>query len=143
MLKVSPWKGVIRFGKRGKLNPRYIGPFEILDRIGPMAYRLNLPPELNNVHNVFHVSNLKKCLTDDNVVIPLDEIHIDNQLHFVERPIEIMDRGAKQLKRSRIPIVKVRWDSRRGHEFTWEREDQIREKYPHLFEKLLPPEATA
>ncbi|KAD4586096.1 hypothetical protein E3N88_23697 [Mikania micrantha] len=133
LLKVSPWKGVIRFGKRGKLNPRYIGPFEITKRIGPVTYELNLPVELSSVHNVFHISNLKKCLSDETLVIPLEEIQIDEQLNFVEEPVEIMDRETKKLKLSKIPIVKVRWNSRRGPEFTWEREDQMKQKYPHLF----------
>ncbi|GKD08610.1 hypothetical protein Tco_1188295 [Tanacetum coccineum] len=133
MLKVAPWKGVMRFGKRGKLNPRYIGPFRIIERIGPVAYRLELPQELSRVHNVFHVCNLKKCLSDDTLVIPLEEIQLDDKLNFVEEPVEIMDREVKQLKRSRIPIIKVRWNARRGPEYTWEREDQFREKYPHLF----------
>ena len=86
LLKVSPWKGVVRFGKRGKLNPRYVGPFEILGRIGKVAYRLNLPEELSGVHNVFHVSNLKKCLSDETLIVPLKELTIDEQLHFVEEP---------------------------------------------------------
>ncbi|GKD03370.1 putative reverse transcriptase domain-containing protein [Tanacetum coccineum] len=133
MLKVSPWKGVIHFGKRGKLSPRYIRPFKILARIGPVAYKLELPQELSGIHNTFHVSNLKKCLSDENLVIPLDEIKLDDKLHFIEEPVEIMDREVKQLKQSRIPIVKVRWNSRRGPEYTWEREDQMRQKYPHLF----------
>ncbi|GKB74816.1 hypothetical protein Tco_0936228 [Tanacetum coccineum] len=133
MLKVVPWKGVMRFGKHGKLNPRYIGPFKIIERIGPVAYRLELPQELSRVHNVFHVCNLKKCLSDDTLVIPLEEIQLDDKLNFVEEPVEIMDREVKQLKRSRIPIVKVRWNARRGPEYTWEREDQFMEKYPHLF----------
>ncbi|GJX64377.1 hypothetical protein Tco_0298720 [Tanacetum coccineum] len=133
MLKVAPWKGVMRFGKRGKLNPRYIGPFRIIERIGPVAYRLELPQELSRVHNVFHICNLKKCLSDDTLVIPLEEIQLDDKLNFVEEPVEIMDREVKQLKRSRIPIIKVRWNARRGPEYTWEREDQFREKYPHLF----------
>ncbi|GJX97302.1 hypothetical protein Tco_0353100 [Tanacetum coccineum] len=94
MLKVSPWKGVVRFGKRGKLSPRYIGPFKILSRV----------------------------------------VRIDEKLHFIEEPIEIMDREVKQLKQSRIPIVKVRWNSSRGPEYTWEREDQMWKKYPHLFD---------
>ncbi|GJS12932.1 putative reverse transcriptase domain-containing protein [Tanacetum coccineum] len=106
MLKVSPWKGVIRFEKRGKLNPRYIGPFKIIAR---------------------------KCLSDESLVIPMKELRLDEKLNFVEEPVEIMDREVKQLKQSRIPIVKVRWNSKRGPEFTWEREDQISAKYPHLF----------
>ncbi|GJR80275.1 hypothetical protein Tco_0151060 [Tanacetum coccineum] len=133
MLKVSPWKGVIRFGKRGKLNPRYIGPFKILAKVGTVAYRLELLEQLSRVHSNFHVSNLKKCLSDETLAIPLDEIQIDDKLHFIKEPVEIMDREVKCLKQSCIPIVKVRWNSRRGREFTWERKDQIRKKYPHLF----------
>ncbi|GJY73838.1 putative reverse transcriptase domain-containing protein [Tanacetum coccineum] len=114
MLKVSPHKGVIRFGKRGKLNPRYIGPFKILERIGPVAYKLELLEELSNVHSTFHVSNLKKCLSDESLVILMKELRLDDKLNFVEEPVEIMDREVKQLKQSRIPIVKVRWNSKRG-----------------------------
>ncbi|GJZ60930.1 putative reverse transcriptase domain-containing protein [Tanacetum coccineum] len=133
MLKVSPWKGVIRFGKRGKLSPRYIGPFKIIERIGPVAYKLELPEKLRGIHSTFHVSNLKRCLADENLIIPLEEIQLDDKLHFIEEPVEIMDREVKRLKQSRIPIVKVRWNSRRGPEFTWEREDFFRSKYPQLF----------
>nr|GEW12110.1 putative reverse transcriptase domain-containing protein [Tanacetum cinerariifolium] len=133
MLKVSPWRGVIRFGKCGKLSPRFIGPFKVIERIGPVAYKLELPDKLCGIHDTFHVSNLKRCFVNDNVVIPLDEVQLDEKLHFVEEPVEIMDKEVKRLKQSRIPIVKVRWNSRRGLEFTWEREDFFRRKYPHLF----------
>nr|GEX06835.1 reverse transcriptase domain-containing protein [Tanacetum cinerariifolium] len=107
MLKVAPRKGVIRFGKRGKLNPRYIGPFKILERIGPGEYKLDLPEELSNVHNTFDVSNLKKCVSNESLVIPMKELQLDDKLNFVEESVEIMDREIKQLRQSRIPIIKV------------------------------------
>ncbi|GKE73184.1 putative reverse transcriptase domain-containing protein [Tanacetum coccineum] len=143
MLKISPWKGVVRFGKRGKLNPRYVGPFKVLERIGVVAYKLELPQELSRVHNTFHVSNLKKCYADKPLAVSLDGLHIDDKLHFVEELAYIMDREVKQLKQSRIPIIKVQWNSRRGPEFTWEREDQFRKKYPHLFTKTAPSSSAA
>ncbi|GKA82828.1 putative reverse transcriptase domain-containing protein [Tanacetum coccineum] len=138
MLKVSPCKGVIQFGKRGKLNPRYIRPFKILERIDPVAYKLELPEELSNVYSTFHISNLNKCLSDESLVIPMKELRLDDKLNFVEELVEIMDQEVKQLKQSRIPIIKVRWNSKRGPEFTWEREDQIHAKYPHLFSNTTP-----
>ncbi|GKE99445.1 putative reverse transcriptase domain-containing protein [Tanacetum coccineum] len=118
MLNVSPWKGVIRFGKRRKLNPRYIGPFKVLAKVGTVAYKLALTQKLIRVHITFHVSNLKKYLSNEPLAIPLDEIHIDDKLHFVEEPVEIMDRKVKRLRQSRIRIIKVEWNSRRGPEFT-------------------------
>nr|GEU74791.1 putative reverse transcriptase domain-containing protein [Tanacetum cinerariifolium] len=123
---VSPWKGVIRFGKKGKLAPRYVGPFEIRKRISHVAYRLRLPEELSSVQDTFHVSNLKKCLADANLHVPLDEIKIDKTFYFVEEPVEIIDREVKSLKRSKIPIIKVRWNSKRGPEFTWEWVDHMK-----------------
>ncbi|GJR96903.1 hypothetical protein Tco_0269077 [Tanacetum coccineum] len=113
--------------------------FQVGDRVmlkvspRKVAYRLELPEKLSSIHNTFHVSNLKKCLSDESLVIPMKELQLDDKLNFVEEPVEVMDREIKQLKRSRIPIIKVRWNSKRGPEFTWEREDEIRAKYPHLF----------
>ncbi|GJX53940.1 hypothetical protein Tco_0282309 [Tanacetum coccineum] len=133
MLKVSPWKGVVRFGKRGKLNPRYVEPFKVLAKVGKVAYMLELPQELSRVHHTFHVSNLKKCCADEPLVMPLEGFHVDDKLQFVEEPVEIMEREIKRLKRSRIPLVKVCWNSRRGPGFTWEREDSFKQNYPQLF----------
>ncbi|GJY24797.1 putative reverse transcriptase domain-containing protein [Tanacetum coccineum] len=133
LLKVSPWKGVLYFIKKGKLAPRYVGPFEILERIGPVAYRFRLPGELSGVHDTFHVSNLKKCLADASLHVPLDEIRVDKALRFVEEPIEIMDHEVRILKRSKISLVKVCWNSKCGLEFTWERKDYMKSKYPQLF----------
>nr|GEX70669.1 putative reverse transcriptase domain-containing protein [Tanacetum cinerariifolium] len=115
---VSPWKGVVGFGKRGKLNLRYIGPFKVLAKVGTVVYRLVLPEQLSRVHSTFYVSNLKKCLSDKPLAISLDEVHIDDKLRSVEEPVEVMDCEVKRLKQSRIPIIKVRWNSRRGPEFT-------------------------
>ncbi|XP_076908038.1 uncharacterized protein LOC143564734 [Bidens hawaiensis] len=133
LLKVSPWKGVIRFGKKGKLSPRYVGPFKIIDRIGPVAYRLELPSELNGIHNVFHVSNLKKCISEESLIVPIEDIRVDDKLRFVEEPVEVMDWKIQKLRRNRIKLVKVCWNSRLGPEFTWERQDKMKRKYPHLF----------
>ncbi|GJU61771.1 putative reverse transcriptase domain-containing protein [Tanacetum coccineum] len=118
MFKVLPWKGVIRFGKLGKLNSRYIRPFKIIAKVGPIAYKLELPQELNSVHITFHVSNLKKCLLNESLVILLDVIQVDDKLHFIEEPVEIIDPKIKQLKKIRIPIIKFQWNSMRGPEFT-------------------------
>nr|GFA87160.1 putative reverse transcriptase domain-containing protein [Tanacetum cinerariifolium] len=106
MLKVSPWKWVVHFGKRGKLNPRYVGPFKVLEEIGKVAYKLELPEELSRVHSTFHVPNLKKCHANEPLSVPLDGLHFDDKVHFVEEPVEIVYREVKQLKRSRILLVK-------------------------------------
>nr|GEV27730.1 putative reverse transcriptase domain-containing protein [Tanacetum cinerariifolium] len=116
---------------------------KVLAKVGTVAYRLKLPQQLSRVHSTFHVSNLKKCLFDETLAISLDEIHTDDKLHFIEEAVEIMDREVKRLKQSHIPIIKVRWHSRRGPEFTWEREDQFRKKYPHLFTKTAPSTSAA
>ncbi|GJZ78830.1 putative reverse transcriptase domain-containing protein [Tanacetum coccineum] len=115
------------------LAPRFVRLFEITERISPIAYRLRLLEELNGVHDTFHVSNLKMCLADPTPQVPLDEIQVDAMLNFVEEPVEILEKEFKKLKRSRIAIVKVRWNSKRGPEFTWEHDDQMKLKYPHLF----------
>nr|GEU86109.1 putative reverse transcriptase domain-containing protein [Tanacetum cinerariifolium] len=136
LLKVSPWKDVVLFGKKGKLAPRFVGLFEIIEKVGPVAYRLYFLEELNGVHDTFHVSNLKKCLADPTLQVPLDEIRIDAKLNFMEEPVENLEREFKKLKRSRITIVKVRWSSKRGPEFMWECKDQMKLKYLHLFSDI-------
>nr|GEU31532.1 putative reverse transcriptase domain-containing protein [Tanacetum cinerariifolium] len=137
LLKMSPWKGVVNFGKKGKLTPRFVGPFEIIEKVGRMAYRLDLPEELNGVHDTFHVSNLKKYLADPILQVPLDGIQFNAKLNFVEEPVEILEREFKKLKQSRIAIVKVRWNSKCGPKFTWEREDQMKLKYSCLFSEFI------
>nr|GFB20571.1 putative reverse transcriptase domain-containing protein [Tanacetum cinerariifolium] len=117
-------------------------PFKVLAKVGIVAYRLELPQRLSRVHSTFHVSNLKKCLSDEPLAISLDELHIDDKLCFVEEPVEIMDREIKQLRKSRISIIKVRWNSKRGPEFTWEREDQFKQKYPHIFTNRVSSSTT-
>nr|GEX43114.1 putative reverse transcriptase domain-containing protein [Tanacetum cinerariifolium] len=111
-------------------------------KIRIVAYKLELPQQLSRVYNMFYVSNLKKCLPDKSLVISLEELRVDDKLHFVEEQVEVMDHEIKQLKRSHIPIIKVRWNSKRGPEFTREGEDQFKQKYPHLFTKTAPSSST-
>ncbi|KAD5507398.1 hypothetical protein E3N88_15101 [Mikania micrantha] len=133
LLKVSPWKGVIRFRKRGKLSPRFIGPFKIIARIGEVAYRLELPEELSGIHNTFHVSYLRKCLADESAYVPLEDLVIDDKLNYIEKPVAILDRKVKQLRNKTINQVMVQWKNRRGSDATWESEDEMRKFYPFLF----------
>ncbi|KAD4180535.1 hypothetical protein E3N88_29126 [Mikania micrantha] len=133
LLKVSPWKGVIRFRKRGKLSPRFIGPFKIIARVGNVAYRLELPEELKLIHNTFHVSYLRKCLTDESTYVPLEDIEVDEKLNYVEKPVEILDHQVKLLRNKTIDQVKVRWKHRKGSEYTWESADEMKKFYPYLF----------
>ncbi|GJW86383.1 putative reverse transcriptase domain-containing protein [Tanacetum coccineum] len=134
MLKVSPRKGIFRFGNDEKLSPDTVGkPIKILERIGPVAYKLELPEELSSIHNYFPRFKLRSAIRRILSLFPINELQLNDKLNFVEEPVKVMDREIKKLKRNRIPIVKVQWNSKRGPEFTWEREDEIHAKYPHLF----------
>ncbi|KAI3505152.1 hypothetical protein L1887_27074 [Cichorium endivia] len=133
MLKVSPWKGVIRFGKRGKLSPRFLGPFKVLERIGSQAYQLDLPPELQGIHNTFHVCYLRKCLAEEENVIPLSDIQVNDEVRYTEEPVSILDRKTKKLRQKEVGLVKIQWKHRGGANMTWEPENEMRRRYPHLF----------
>lgn len=133
-LKVSPTKGVMRFGKKGKLSPRYIGPFEILEKVGAVAYRLALPPDLSNIHPVFHVSMLRKYNPDPSHVIRYETIQLQDDLTYEEQPVAILDRQVKKLRSKDVASVKVLWRNHTSEEVTWEAEDEMRTKHPHLFD---------
>ncbi|KAL5560002.1 hypothetical protein UlMin_036213 [Ulmus minor] len=132
-LKVAPMKGVMRFGKKGKLSPRFVGPFEILERIGDLAYRVALPPAMSGIHNVFHVSMLRKYIPDPSHVLSYDTLDLRQDLTFEESPVRILDREERELRQKKIRLVKVLWKNHEVEEATWEREDEMRTKYPHLF----------
>ncbi|KAA0036866.1 ty3-gypsy retrotransposon protein [Cucumis melo var. makuwa] len=134
-LKVAPMRGVLRFEKKGKLSPRFVGPFEILERVGPVAYRLALPPSLSTVHDVFHVSMLRKYVPDPSHVVDYEPLEIDENLSYTEQPVEVLAREVKTLRNKEIPLVKVLWRNHRVEEATWEREDDMRSRYPDLFEE--------
>ncbi|KAA0061618.1 ty3-gypsy retrotransposon protein [Cucumis melo var. makuwa] len=134
-LKVAPMRGVVRFERRGKLSPRFVGPFEILERIGPVAYRLALPPSLSTVHDVFHVSMLRKYVPNPSHVVDYEPLEIDENLSYTEQPVEVLAREVKTLRNKEIPLVKVLWRNHRVEEATWEREDDMRSCYPELFEE--------
>ena len=132
-LKVSPMKGVMQFCKRGKLSPRYIGPFEVLKRVGEVAYELALPPVLSGVHPVFHVSMLKRYHGDGKYIIHWDSVLLDENLSYEEEPVAILDREVRKLRSKEIASKKVQWKNRSVEESTWENEADIQERYPHLF----------
>ncbi|XP_015162964.1 uncharacterized protein [Solanum tuberosum] len=132
-LKVYPWKKIMRFGQNEKLSPRFIGPYEILGRVGPVAYKLALPPESEKIHNVFHVSMLRRYLFDPSHVLPVESIEVNPALTYNEEPILIQAGEVKQLRNKRIPLVKVLWRNQYGKEATWEREEDMRTQYPHMF----------
>ncbi|XP_042467225.1 uncharacterized protein LOC122050384 [Zingiber officinale] len=131
-LRVSPTKGVKRFGLRGKLAPRYIGPFEILERIGAVAYRLALPPSLSGVHDVFHVSMLRRYVPDPTHVLADIPVPVQPDITYEEVPVQILDRKERQLRNKTIRLVKVGWQHHSDEEATWELEDTIRARYPHV-----------
>ena len=126
-------ESIIRFRKRGKLGPRFVGPFKILARVGEVAYRLELPEELCDIHPTFHVSHLRKCLADETAYVPLQDVEVDKQLNYVEQPIAILDSKEKRLRNKVVTLVKVQWRHRKGSEATWETEEEMRKYYPQLF----------
>ncbi|KAI3701923.1 hypothetical protein L6452_27412 [Arctium lappa] len=133
MLKVSPWMEIIRFGKRGKLIPRFLGPFTVIKRVGLQAYQLELPPEMSGIHNTFHVCYLRKCLAEEYSVIPLFEIRVDEENRCIEKPEAILEKKTKKLRHKEVTMVKVQWKHHCGANVTWEAEEDMKRRYPHLF----------
>ncbi|KAL0556256.1 hypothetical protein IC582_004768 [Cucumis melo] len=133
-LKVAPMKGVLRFEKKGKLSPRFVGPFEILERISPVAYRLALPPSFSAVHDVFHVSMLRRFVADPTHIVDFEPLQINENLSYEEQPVEILAREVKKLRSQEISLVKVLWRNHGVEEAMWEREEDMRAQYPELFE---------
>ncbi|XP_070056177.1 uncharacterized protein [Nicotiana tomentosiformis] len=134
LLKVSPTRGVMRFGKKGKLSPRYVGPYKIIQRIGQVAYRLELPPEMSLVYLVFHVSMLKKVVGDPSLIVPIDTIEVNKELTYEEILVVILDKQVRKLRNKEIASVKVLWRNQQVEEATWEAEEEMKKKYPNLFE---------
>ena len=132
-LKVSPWKKVIRYWKKGKLSPRFIGPYKVIEKVGPVAYKLALPLELEKIHNVFHVSMLRRCRSDPLHVVSLETIELRPDLTYEEEPVEILAREVKELRKKRIPLVKVLWRNHKTEEAKCESEEVMRQQYPQLF----------
>ena len=135
-LKVAPMKGVMRFGKKGKPNLRFVRPFDILDKVGILAYRLALPRALSGIHNVFHVSMLRKYVSDPTHVLDYEPLKLRDNLTYEESPIRIVDREGKQLRNKRILLVQILWKNHAIEEATWEHGEEILAKYPYLFGKL-------
>ena len=132
-LKISPNRGTIRFGRRGKLSPRYVGPFDVLERVGEVAYRLALPPALAGVHNIFHVSQLRKYVGDPSHVVDFSEIEVRSDLTYEKQPVAILDQREKTLRNKTVSLVRVMWHPDSPGESTWETESEMRQRYPHLF----------
>ncbi|XP_016747039.1 uncharacterized protein [Gossypium hirsutum] len=130
--KVSPWKKILRFGQKGKLSRRFIGPYSVLKRMGPVAYQLELPPELGRIHDVFYISMLRRYCSDPTDIVPVKEIEVRPSLTFKEEPVQILDRDVKGLRRKPIPLVKVLWRNHGSEEAMWEPKEALRQQYPHL-----------
>ena len=129
-LKVSPWKKVMRFWKKGKLSPRFIGSYGVIEKVSPVAYKLALPPELEKLHNVFHVSMLRRYMSDPSHVVSSETIELRPDLTYEEEPVEILVRDVKELQKKRISMVKVMWRNHKTEEATWESEEIMRQQYP-------------